>query len=99
MQTYHVNIVLPDRHGDQLLGEDNVTDFVRLLSEYGSPRIVSYVAAPDLWRVNTRAGVATMVLEFLSRDKAVAFAQYWFGKSVEEAQEYVETILELGKHT
>jgi hypothetical protein len=78
MQTFRVDIDLP--------GDGGLTDFVNLLSEYGSPRIVSYDAAPY------NIGCATMVVEFTSYEDAVAFAQAWFCETGEFAVEYVETI-------
>ena len=79
MQTFRVVIDL-DRDGDR------VPEFLDLLSEYGSPRIVTYDSAPDA------GGWAMMVLEFTSYEDALAFAQRWFGESAENAKEYVETI-------
>jgi len=78
MQTFRVDIDLPS--------DGTLTDFVDTLSEFGSPRIVSYDAAPDA------VGCPTMVLEFTSYEDAVAFAQAWFDESVEDAVEYVETV-------
>ena len=60
--------------------------FTSTLCDYGSPRIVSYEAAPDA------GGCPTMILEFTSYEDAVAFAQHWFEVSAEDAKEYVETI-------
>jgi hypothetical protein len=78
MQTFRVDIDLDS--------EGTLAEFLDLLSEHGSPRIVSYDAAPDA------GGCPTMVLEFTSYEDALAFAQRWFGESAEDAKEYVETI-------
>ena len=78
MQTFHVDIDLDS--------EATLAEFLDLLSEYGSPRIVSYDAAP------AAVGSPTMVLEFTSYEDALEFAQRWFGESAEGAKEYVETI-------
>ena len=78
MQTFRVDIDLDS--------EGTLAEFLDLLAEHGSPRIVSYDAAPDA------GGCPTMILEFTSYEDALAFAQRWFGESAEDAKEYVETI-------
>ena len=87
MQTFRVDIDLP--------GDGKLTDFLDTLSEFGSPRIVSYDAAPDAVGAHRGGGLGrcpTMVLEFTSYEDAVTFAQEWFDESVEDAVEYVETV-------
>ena len=86
MQTFHVDIDLDlDLDGTHIgLTRCSFGTFLADLAKYGSPRIVSYDAAPDA------VGSQTMVLEFTSYENAVAFAQSWFGD--EDAKEYVETI-------
>ncbi len=79
MQTFRVVIDL-DRDGDR------VPEFLDLLSEYGSPRIVTYDSAPDA------GGWAMMVLEFTSYEDALAFAQLWFAEETRMSEKYVETI-------
>ena len=78
MQTFRVVIDLDSEH---TLGE-----FLNLLSEHGSPRIVCYDAAPDA------GGSPMMILEFTSYEDALGFAQHWFGVSAEDAKKYVVTI-------
>ncbi len=78
MQTFRVDIDLDS--------EGTLAEFLDLLSEHGSPRIVSYDTAPDA------VGCPTMILEFTSYEDALEFAMEWFGESAEDAKEYVETI-------
>ena len=88
MQTFHVDIDLDlDLDGTYIgLTKCGFGTFLGALAKYGSPRIVSYDAAPDA------VGCQTMVLEFTSYEDALEFAMEWFGESAEDAKEYVETI-------
>jgi len=81
MQTFRVVI---DLDSEWTLGE-----FLNLLSEHGSPRIVCYDATPDA------GGCPTMILEFTSYEDALGFAQLWFAEDEAPSRmsaEYVETI-------
>lgn len=77
-QTFRVVVDLDSEH---TLGE-----FLNLLSEHGSPRIVCYDAAPDA------GGSPMMILEFTSYEDALRFAQLWFAEDEAPSRNYVETI-------
>jgi len=82
MQKFRVDIIL--QPFDQ---PTDLTDFVNTLSEFGSPRIVSYDAT------GCTEGDLRMVLEFPSYTSyidATRFAQDWYGES--DVAKFVETV-------
>lgn len=63
MQKFRANINLPRERME--LGRAEVADFLDMLSDFGSPQIVSYNAGDE----------PTMVLEFTSREDFMKFAK------------------------